>query len=128
MPRLTASGASHRVRAGSADRARQKPYLAAFNSSCSGEHPAMKTADIAALEKTIEQAFENRDSITAETRGEVREAVETAQDLLDSGSVREAERRENGQWHVNQWLKKAVLLSFRLNPMQRSEEHTSELQ
>jgi 2,3,4,5-tetrahydropyridine-2,6-dicarboxylate N-succinyltransferase len=78
----------------------------------------MKTADIAALEKTIEQAFENRDSITAETRGEVREAVETALDLLDSGSVRVAERRENGQWHVNQWLKKAVLLSFRLNPMQ----------
>ena len=78
----------------------------------------MKTSDLAALEKTLEQAFENRDSITAETRGEVREAVETALDLLDSGSARVAERRENGQWHVNQWLKKAVLLSFRLNPMQ----------
>src|SRR5690606_15807563 len=118
MPRLTASGASHRVRAGSADRARQKPYLAAFNSSCSGEHPAMKTADIAALEKTLVRALGNPDGVTAETRGEVREAVETALDLLDSGSVRVAERRENGQWHVNQWLKKAVLLSFRLNPMQ----------
>ncbi|WP_028034010.1 2,3,4,5-tetrahydropyridine-2,6-dicarboxylate N-succinyltransferase [Chelativorans sp. J32] len=78
----------------------------------------MKTSDIAALEQTVEQAFDNRDSINTETRGEVREAVETALDLLDSGAMRVAERQEDGQWTVNQWLKKAVLLSFRLNPMQ----------
>jgi len=78
----------------------------------------MKTSDVAVLEQTIENAFENRDSINTETRGEVREAVEAALDLLDSGGMRVAERGEGGQWTVNQWLKKAVLLSFRLNPMQ----------
>jgi 2,3,4,5-tetrahydropyridine-2,6-dicarboxylate N-succinyltransferase len=78
----------------------------------------MKTSDIPALAQTVENAFENRDSISTETRGEVREAVDAALDLLDSGTLRVAERREDGQWHVNQWLKKAVLLSFRLNPMQ----------
>jgi 2,3,4,5-tetrahydropyridine-2,6-dicarboxylate N-succinyltransferase len=78
----------------------------------------MKTSDIPALAQTVENAFENRDSISTETRGEVREAVDAALDLLDSGTLRVAERREDGQWHVNQWLKKAVLLSFRLNQMQ----------
>jgi len=78
----------------------------------------MKTSDIAALERAVENAFENRDSVNTETRGEIREAVEAALDLLDSGSMRVAERQEDGQWKVNQWLKKAVLLSFRLNPMQ----------
>ncbi len=78
----------------------------------------MKTSDIAALERAVENAFEERDSITVETRGEIREAVETALDLLDSGAARVAERQDNGDWHVNQWLKKAVLLSFRLNPME----------
>src|SRR5690606_1045520 len=93
-------------------------YWAALNTSCSGGISLMKTSDIAALEQTVEQAFDNRDSINTETRGEVREAVETALDLLDSGAMRVAERQEDGQWTVNQWLKKAVLLSFRLNPMQ----------
>ncbi|WEX08446.1 2,3,4,5-tetrahydropyridine-2,6-dicarboxylate N-succinyltransferase [Chelativorans sp. AA-79] len=78
----------------------------------------MKTSDIAALEQTVENAFENRDSVNTETRGEIREAVESALDLLDNGTMRVAERQEDGQWKVNQWLKKAVLLSFRLNPMQ----------
>jgi len=78
----------------------------------------MKTSDIAALEQTVEKAFENRDSVNTETRGEIREAVEAALDLLDSGGMRVAQRGEDGQWTVNQWLKKAVLLSFRLNPMQ----------
>src|SRR5690606_11999478 len=78
----------------------------------------MKTSDVTVLEQIVEQAFDNRDYVTAETKGEVREAVEAALGLLDSGTVRVAERRENGDWHVNQWLKKAVLLSFRLNPMQ----------
>lgn len=78
----------------------------------------MKPPDIATLEPIIERAFAERDSISTGTRGEVREAVEMALDLLDRGEARVAERRENGQWHVNQWLKMAVLLSFRLNSVQ----------
>lgn len=78
----------------------------------------MSSLDFAALEKTIERAFEERDAIGAETGSEIREAVETALDLLDGGEARVAERQGNGSWHVNQWLKKAVLLSFRLNPME----------
>jgi 2,3,4,5-tetrahydropyridine-2-carboxylate N-succinyltransferase len=69
------------------------------------------------LAKTIDQAFEQRNEITPATRGPVREAVETALDLLDRGEARVAERGGNGAWSVNQWLKKAVLLSFRLNEM-----------
>jgi len=78
----------------------------------------MSKPDIASLETTIERAFAEREGLGFETRGEVREAVETALDLLDRGQVRVAERRSNGDWEVNQWLKKAVLLSFRLNPME----------
>jgi 2,3,4,5-tetrahydropyridine-2-carboxylate N-succinyltransferase len=69
------------------------------------------------LEKTLTDAFDRRDCITPATKGAVREAVDTALDLLDSGKTRVAERQADGQWHVNQWLKKAVLLSFRLNDM-----------
>ncbi len=69
-----------------------------------------------ALQSTIEAAWENRDAVTSATRGEVRQAVETALDLLDRGQARVAER-VGGAWVVNQWLKKAVLLSFRLNDM-----------
>jgi 2,3,4,5-tetrahydropyridine-2,6-dicarboxylate N-succinyltransferase len=68
-----------------------------------------------ALAKSIDDAFEARDGIGPSTKGAVREAVETALDLLDRGVARVAERGANGNWHVNQWLKKAVLLSFRLN-------------
>jgi 2,3,4,5-tetrahydropyridine-2,6-dicarboxylate N-succinyltransferase len=71
----------------------------------------------AELAKTIDDAFEQRDSVSPSTKGPVREAVETALDLLDRGEARVAERGANGQWRVNQWLKKAVLLSFRLNDM-----------
>ncbi|WP_265516609.1 2,3,4,5-tetrahydropyridine-2,6-dicarboxylate N-succinyltransferase [Nitratireductor luteus] len=78
----------------------------------------MTKTNISALETTIEEAFDNRDGITTDTRGEVREAVEAALHLLDSGQARVAERGADGAWTVNQWLKKAVLLSFRLNPMQ----------
>ena len=77
----------------------------------------MTKHDAAALEAAIEKAFDERDSIDASTRGEVREAVEAALDMLDRGSARVAVREDDGTWHVNQWLKKAVLLSFRLNPM-----------
>ena len=65
---------------------------------------------------TIEQAWEARDTVNLETRGQVRDAVNAALDLLDTGKARVAEKRD-GDWHVNQWLKKAVLLSFRLNDM-----------
>jgi 2,3,4,5-tetrahydropyridine-2,6-dicarboxylate N-succinyltransferase len=71
----------------------------------------------AELAKTIDDAFEKRDGIGPSTRGAVREAVEAALDLLDRGKARVAERGANGDWRVNQWLKKAVLLSFRLNDM-----------
>jgi 2,3,4,5-tetrahydropyridine-2-carboxylate N-succinyltransferase len=74
--------------------------------------------DFAALERTIDKAFDERDGVNASTRGEVREAVEEALALLDRGEARVAERGEGGEWTVNQWLKKAVLLSFRLNPME----------
>ena len=64
----------------------------------------------------IEAAFADRERIGFDTHGEVREAVEAALDLLDRGEARVAEKGEGG-WTVNQWLKKAVLLSFRLNDM-----------
>jgi 2,3,4,5-tetrahydropyridine-2-carboxylate N-succinyltransferase len=69
------------------------------------------------LAQTIEEAFERRAEITPKTRGEVRQAVERALTLPDSGKERVAERQQDGRWEVNQWLKKAVLLSFRLTDM-----------
>src|SRR5438270_7041017 len=81
------------------------------------------------LQKTIEAAFEDRANIGPQTKGEVRDAVETALDLLDKGEARVAEKIPGAtgrdslrdglrdSWCVNQWLKKAVLLSFRLNDM-----------
>jgi 2,3,4,5-tetrahydropyridine-2-carboxylate N-succinyltransferase len=70
------------------------------------------------LAKTIDDAFERRNEIGPTTRGPVREAVEAALDLMDGGAARVAERQPDGAWKVNQWLKKAVLLSFRLNDME----------
>jgi 2,3,4,5-tetrahydropyridine-2-carboxylate N-succinyltransferase len=69
------------------------------------------------LAKTIDDAFESRGTIGPKTKGAVREAVEAALDLLDRGEARVAEHQADGRWLVNQWLKKAVLLSFRLNDM-----------
>jgi 2,3,4,5-tetrahydropyridine-2-carboxylate N-succinyltransferase len=71
----------------------------------------------AELASIIDDAFERRDGISPATRGPAREAVEAALDLLDDGRARVAEKTANGVWRVNQWLKKAVLLSFRLNDM-----------
>ncbi|WOR15928.1 2,3,4,5-tetrahydropyridine-2,6-dicarboxylate N-succinyltransferase [Hyphomonas sp. FCG-A18] len=69
------------------------------------------------LAALIDSAWDNRADISTETQGEIREAVDAALDLLDSGEARVAEPTATpGEWHVNQWLKKAVLLSFRLNP------------
>jgi 2,3,4,5-tetrahydropyridine-2-carboxylate N-succinyltransferase len=73
------------------------------------------------IEAIINAAWDNRTDINASTRGEVRDAVNAALDALDSGAMRVAERRKDvegpGAWVVHQWLKKAVLLSFRLNDM-----------
>lgn len=74
--------------------------------------------DHAAIEATIEAAFEARDTVNTNTKGEIRDAVDAALDLLDKGLARVATRADDGQWTVHQWLKKAVLLSFRLNPME----------
>ncbi|NQX79794.1 MAG: 2,3,4,5-tetrahydropyridine-2,6-dicarboxylate N-succinyltransferase [Hyphomicrobiaceae bacterium] len=65
----------------------------------------------------MESAWEVRDTLTPSTKGEMRNAVEYALNMLDSGSLRVAERKD-GAWQVNQWLKKAVLLSFRLSDME----------
>ena len=70
------------------------------------------TADLAA---TIDQAWEARDGLGFSTTGAVREAVEEVIAGLDAGTYRVAEKQADGSWHVHQWLKKAVLLSFRLN-------------
>jgi 2,3,4,5-tetrahydropyridine-2-carboxylate N-succinyltransferase len=69
------------------------------------------------LERTIEAAWDDRDSLSGATTGAVRDAVEQAIALLDSGKARVAQPSGDG-WQVNQWLKKAVLLSFRLNDME----------
>jgi 2,3,4,5-tetrahydropyridine-2,6-dicarboxylate N-succinyltransferase len=106
----------------------------------------MAKSDVLALEQIIEAAFENREQFMPRSREdspksveemltpqktvrvpvypddqEVRKAVKETLDLLDAGSVRVADRQENGEWTVNQWLKKAVLLSFRLNDMELIE-------
>lgn len=75
----------------------------------------------AQLETAIEAAWEARGTISTATTGEVREAIEDTLNALDSGKLRVAEPRESGEWHVNQWAKKAVLLSFRLNDMEMIE-------
>ena len=68
------------------------------------------------LQATIEAAFDNRDEVNLQTTGEIRDAVNEALNLMDKGEARVAEKGAEG-WTVNQWLKKAVLLSFRLNDM-----------
>jgi 2,3,4,5-tetrahydropyridine-2-carboxylate N-succinyltransferase len=75
----------------------------------------MSNAD---LERAIEAAWEVRDTITPATGGESRQAIEDTLNALDSGSLRVAEKRERGDWHVNQWAKKAVLLGFRIKDME----------
>jgi 2,3,4,5-tetrahydropyridine-2-carboxylate N-succinyltransferase len=68
------------------------------------------------LAQAIDTAWEDRANVNASTKGQVRDAVEEALRQLDSGKGRVAEKR-GSEWHVHQWLKKAVLLSFRLNDM-----------
>lgn len=78
----------------------------------------MSQPDLSALEKIITKAFDERDTVSVSTTGEIRDAVAQSLSLLDQGKVRVAEKQADGNWTVNQWLKKAVLLSFRLNPME----------
>jgi 2,3,4,5-tetrahydropyridine-2-carboxylate N-succinyltransferase len=75
----------------------------------------MSAADIKSLAAAIDAAWERREAVTERTKGDVRDAVQAALDLLDRGQARVAEKRGEG-WSVSQWLKKAVLLSFRLTP------------
>ena len=70
------------------------------------------------LESAIENAWNVRDTITPATTGEMRDAIEETLNALDGGTLRVAQRREDGTWHVNQWAKKAVLLGFRLKDME----------
>ncbi len=69
------------------------------------------------LQAAVEAAWEARETLSPDTRGAAREAIETALALLDRGEARVAERGADGAWTVHQWLKKAVLLSFRLEAM-----------
>ena len=71
------------------------------------------------LETIVEAAWEARDQITPTSKGEAREAIESTLNALDSGKLRVAERQADGQWRVNQWAKKAVLLGFRLKDMEQ---------
>jgi 2,3,4,5-tetrahydropyridine-2-carboxylate N-succinyltransferase len=75
--------------------------------------------DLSQLAAVIDAGWEDRTALSVSTKGEVRDAVEAVLAALDSGKARVAERSASGEWTVNQWLKKAVLLSFRLNPNAR---------
>lgn len=70
------------------------------------------------IQKVIESAWEDKSSINTETKGDIRDSVVRTLNLLDSGKLRVAEKNASGSWIVNQWVKKAILLSFRLNKMQ----------
>jgi 2,3,4,5-tetrahydropyridine-2-carboxylate N-succinyltransferase len=72
----------------------------------------------ASLQQTIDALFEQRETLGPKTGGAARKTVKAALDLLDSGKARVAECGDDGVWRTNQWLKKAVLLSFRLNDME----------
>lgn len=69
------------------------------------------------LEQAIEAAWEARDTLSSATTGEMREAIEETLNALDGGTLRVAEKQESGDWYVNQWAKKAVLLGFRIQDM-----------
>ena len=70
------------------------------------------------LENVIETSWESRDEINEKTVGKTKEAVEQTLKLLGNGTLRVAEKKASGEWAVNQWTKKAVLLSFRLREME----------
>ena len=82
---------------------------------CATGYEAMSASQ---LESVINAAWDDRDNVGLNTKGEIREAVEEALAGLDNGTIRTAEPLGNHKWQVNEWAKKAVLLSFRLNDME----------
>src|SRR5689334_8819357 len=76
----------------------------------------MSQSDIAAIEAAIDAAWERREALSPQSKGGDVEAIEAAIDSLDRGQARVAERGQDGRWSTQQWLKKAVLLSFRITP------------
>ena len=74
--------------------------------------------DIENMKSVIERVFDNNEDINPNTTGEIRDSIETALDYLDKGKLRVAEPLGNSKWQVNQWLKKAILLSFRIQDME----------
>ena len=73
--------------------------------------------DIEKIKSIIDRVFDNNEDVNPSTSGEVRDSIETALDCLDKGELRVAEPLGSSNWQVNQWLKKAVLLSFKINDM-----------
>ena len=73
--------------------------------------------DIEKIKSIIDRVFDNNVDVNSSTSGEVRDSIETALDCLDKGELRVAEPLGSSNWQVNQWLKKAVLLSFKINDM-----------
>ena len=73
--------------------------------------------DIEKIKSIIDRVFDNNEDVNPSTSGEVRDSIETALDCLDKGELRVAEPLGSSNWRVNQWLKKAVLLSFKINDM-----------
>ena len=73
-----------------------------------------------ALEKIINDAFENKQNVSMESDKKILDAINETIELTDKGNVRVAEKI-NGKWSVNQWVKKAILLSFRINKMTMSK-------
>jgi 2,3,4,5-tetrahydropyridine-2-carboxylate N-succinyltransferase len=101
---------------------RRRAAIEVDNPAAPAENPCLpllenKTVKPAELETIIDEAFADTAKIGPKTKGKIRKAVDEALDLLDAGKARVAEKQANGDWKVNQWLKKAVLLSFRLNDM-----------
>ncbi len=70
------------------------------------------------FEDAIEKAWMERNDISPQTSGEIRDAIEKTLDSLDCGTLRVAEKKDSGEWVVNEWAKKAVLLGFRLRNME----------
>ena len=73
--------------------------------------------NIEKIKLVIDRVFDNNEDVTPDTSGEVRDSIEPALDCLDKGELRVAEPLGSSNWQVNQWLKKAVLLSFKINDM-----------
>ena len=72
------------------------------------------------FEKTINEAFENKEKVNPKANKEIIKTIKETIELLDQGKIRVAEKK-NDSWQVNQWIKKAILLSFRVNEMSMSK-------